>query len=246
MTATHGGRPPAITTAMQIARLRRMLVAWGPVEGRTYPWRTSSDDYLRLLAEVLLQRTRAGAVAAVWPLVVRSFPTARRLAAATDEELILTVRPLGLGLKRARYLKHLGESLVQLGTVPTNFAELGSLPGVGPYSAGAFLASSRGERTAPVDANVRRVLGRVAMGVVTADRKVASTLVSRLLSRGDATVVFHALLDFGSSPCRPRQPLCGSCPGRSFCLYGPSGLQAGQVQAGESAVTTMDNRTGMG
>ena len=197
-----------------------MLAAWGTKEGRTYPWRESSDPYLRLLAEVLLQRTRADAVASIWPSFVTDFGTPDRLAAASEDRIALAIRPLGLSRKRASYLKRLGAELSGSSKLPADLVGLSALPGVGPYSAAAFLTSWRGERTAPVDANVRRVLGRVALGIDAADRHRAAMLVERLLSQGDASAILYALLDFGAAPCRPRRPLCDRCPAGSFCAYG--------------------------
>src|SRR5262245_59645876 len=127
------------TLARRLARLRTTLEAWGPIKGRTYPWRQSDNAYLRLIAEVLLQRTRADAVAAIWPTFVRTFGTPDVLAAASEEQIALVIGPLGLAGKRARYLKHLGQGIAQVGTVPTDPLTLEALPGVGPYSAAAFL-----------------------------------------------------------------------------------------------------------
>src|ERR1019366_4496056 len=145
MTGTNGGRGLGSAATRRVAKLGRVLNVWGPAEGRAYPWRESPDPYLRLLAEVLLQRTRADAVATVWPSFVRDFPTPHQLAAASESRIALSIRPLGLAQKRAAYLKQLGETLSRSGTVPTNLADLMALPGVGPYSAGVFLASWRGD-----------------------------------------------------------------------------------------------------
>jgi A/G-specific adenine glycosylase len=237
MTNTTGHGLAGSTGSRRLARLRASLGAWGPAEGRMYPWRESPDPYLRLVAEVLLQRTRADAVASVWPGFVRSFPTPERLARVAEDRIALTIRPLGLVRKRARYLKRLAEALTESGAVPTDLGTLSALPGVGPYSAAAFLTSWRGVRTAPVDANIRRVLGRVALGVETADEQEAKTLVKRLLSRGDATTILYALLDLGNAPCRPRRPECGRCPARSFCLFGRRELTRSRERATPSATT---------
>lgn len=213
--------PPSHGAAVtrRLARLRTVLEGWGPTEGRTYPWRQCHDPYLRLIAEVLLQRTRADAVAQTWPRFVHTFRTPECLAAASEEEIALAVAPLGLARKRAGYLKDLGRSLTEIGTIPTDTAALVALPGVGPYSAAAFLTSWRGTRTAPVDANIRRVIGRAVLGIDVAHRRETEILVGRLLARGEATTILHALLDFGASPCRPRHPQCEGCPARSFCLF---------------------------
>jgi A/G-specific adenine glycosylase len=203
--------------ARRLSRLRSTLTRWAKTDGRGYPWRQSNDAFLRLVAEVLLQRTRADAVAEVWPAVVREFPTPQKLATATDEQIAATIRSLGLLGKRRGYLRALGEALATMDSIPRDPDALAALPGVGPYSAAAFLAGLEGQRTAPVDANVRRVLGRVVLGEDRADIRTARELAARLLSHGDPGTVLHALLDFGAGPCKPVRPTCKTCPAQRFC-----------------------------
>src|SRR5437660_658680 len=127
--------PPYNVSGREVARLRRRLTSWGPTGMRPFPWRSVSDPYLRLLAEVLLQRTRAEMVAACWAAITSAFPTARHLATAEMGTIVDVIRPLGLANKRARYLRALGQQLVQIGSVPEDHDILVNLPGVGRYSA---------------------------------------------------------------------------------------------------------------
>lgn len=222
--------------ASAIPKLRRVLTAWGSSHGRAFPWRVTPDAYQRLLAEVLLQRTRAASVLSIWPVVVDRFPTTAALAAATTSEIAAAIRTLGLADKRADQLRRLGLALGG-DPIPEDPASLLELPGVGPYSSAAFLTSWKGTRTGPVDANVRRVLGRVVCGVDSIDRRRAESLVGALLRRGDARKILFGLLDFGASPCRPRRASCQGCPAGSFCQYATKAMADAQG-AGETGRTS--------
>lgn len=203
----------------RVAKLRKVLESWGPSSGRTFPWRHAEDAYQRLLAEVLLQRTRADAVASVWREVVYEFPTAFHLASASEAKIEETIRSLGLSRKRTPYLKNLGRALVEAGEIPLDLGALSRLTGIGSYSAAAFLISWKGFRGAPVDSNTRRVLGRVVLGVHAADRETTRVLANRLMARGVPATLLFGLLDLGARPCRPRRPMCDRCPAQSFCMY---------------------------
>src|SRR3990172_1079833 len=206
------------SSSRQIARLRWVLQSWGPSAGRRYPWRVCDDAYQRLLAEVLLQRPRADPVAAVWNDVVVAYPSPSHLASASEGEIARVIRPLGLVNKRTAYLKKLGAALVEAGRIPEDAEELSRMAGIGRYSAAAFLVSWKGARAKPVDANVRRVLGRVAIGE-SVNESDAEALVQQLLSRGDPATLLFGLLDLGARPCRPRNPICAQCPARLFCRF---------------------------
>lgn len=204
-------------TRTRISGLRDALVGWWPHGGRCFPWRVTDDDYLRLIAEVLLQRTRADAVAAVWPRFVERFPTVDHLHRARRKDVRRVVDSLGLGEKRVRNLKLLAGKLAHTSGYPSTVNELATWPGIGPYSAGMFLAVTRGVRTAPVDANVRRVLGRVALGR-PASIKEATVLCQSLTEEGEPETVLFGLLDLGARPCGPREPSCEACPASRWCV----------------------------
>lgn len=220
MSATPGSLPNVgRLIPLQTNKLRRALLQWWPTNGRSYPWRQESDPYLRLVAEVLLERTRAGAVERVWSSFTRRYPTPKDLANASLSDIAAVVSSLGLAKKRSRYLKALGQELEGLGRVPGSKEALLALTGIGPYSAAAFLIGHRGRRLPAVDSNVRRVLGRVVYGIDSASAGDALSLQTRLLSRGDPSKLLFAILDLGASPCRPRSPICEECPARSFCRF---------------------------
>jgi len=95
------------------------------------------------------------------------------------------------------------------GAFPRDVAGLERLPGIGPYTARAVASIAYRIPTGAVDTNVRRVLGRVLAG------DPAALGPARLQAAADRIVDpqrpddwTHALMDIGSTLCRPARPLC--------------------------------------
>jgi A/G-specific adenine glycosylase len=122
-----------------IAAIRRRVRKWGRENYRPFAWREPKHLWHALIAEVLLQRTRAGNVALVYEKFIARFPEAQDLKTATLEEIETLIYPLGLRW-RAPLLKQLCDYLANTdGKVPTTREELLQLPAVGPYVASAML-----------------------------------------------------------------------------------------------------------
>lgn len=200
----------------------RLLARWRKSK-RDYPWRKEKDPYKVLIAEIMLQRTKADQVMPVYPSFIKRFPTPRALAAARLEDVEGFFLRLGL-IWRAEKVKGLGDALVTNfnGRVPDTREGLLSLPGVGEYAADAVLASVYGKNVAAVDANVCRIIGRLfdvkARGEARRDpkfRKVAQQMVPE----GRAKEFNWAMIDLAATICLPRKPRCEICPLIGFCHY---------------------------
>ena len=91
--------------------------------------------------------------------------------------------------RRALALREAARTIVREhgGRVPGTVPELERLPGVGPYTARAVAASAFGVPVAPLDVNVRRVVGRVLGGTVPSGR--LQDAADGLVSRDDPRVV---------------------------------------------------------
>ncbi|MBI2963589.1 MAG: hypothetical protein HYY35_07525 [Deltaproteobacteria bacterium] len=111
-------------------------------------------------------------------------------------------------------------------------AELQRLPGVGMYTAAAWLSLHRGRRAVIIDANVARWLSRVTGLPYNRDprhvrwvKKLADELTPQRAFRE----YNYAVLDFTMSICVPRNPRCDVCPMLSECRYGQARLRAGAL-----------------
>jgi len=91
----------------------RDLLRWGRANRRHFPWRTETDPFRILVAEVLLQRSRGKTVAKVYEALFDRWPDAEMLAKARTSSIRAVIRPLGL-TRRAEILRNLARSVVEL------------------------------------------------------------------------------------------------------------------------------------
>src|ERR671918_12616 len=146
-------------------RFRRRLLDWYRRHGRDLPWRRTRDPYRILVSEVMLQQTQVDRVLPKYEEWLQKYPTFAALAAAPEEDVSATWRPLGYNV-RPRRLHAIARESVQRygGELPGDEPTLRSFKGIGAYTAGAVLSFRFGQRAAILDTNVARVLFRVFIG----------------------------------------------------------------------------------
>ena len=201
--------------------ITRRLLRWGRRNFQDYPWRRTTNDWQALVAEVLLQRTRANSVVPVFNEFVARYPTPAALARSSQAELETLIFPLGLRW-RGPLLLQLGAALEALGgEVPRDLKALGALPGVGPYASSSWLAFHGGKRAVIIDANVVRVICRLTgnqMDGETRRKRWLADQADMLTPKRSWRAYNYAILDFGMLICRPH-PVCDGCPLGWLCRH---------------------------
>lgn len=125
---------------------------------RYFPWRDISDPYRVFVSEIMLQQTQTERVVEKYTQFIRKWPVVRALAKASLSEVIRNWNGLGYN-RRAKYL-HLaaGEIMSRFnGVFPNSPADLITLPGVGPYTAGAVSTFAFNLPNIFIDTNIRSV-----------------------------------------------------------------------------------------
>lgn len=202
---------------------RSRLLVWYAENGRNLPWRRRSiSKYKLVVSEILLQRTRAEAVASFFNTFFSRYPSWKKLAAADEAEIGQVIRPIGLWKRRARTLKQLATVMAKRnGRFPRTRAEVeGSLPGVGQYIANSIFLLCHGEPQPLLDGNMARVLERVFGPRKRSDIRYdpyLQALAFQVVQCNDAKELNWAILDLAATTCLPRKPRCSSCPLGSFC-----------------------------
>ena len=79
------------------------LLRWFEANGRDLPWRHTHDPYAIWLSEVILQQTRVVQGQAYWERFMKTYPTVRDLASASEDDVLLLWEGLGY-YSRARNL----------------------------------------------------------------------------------------------------------------------------------------------
>lgn len=202
---------------------RRRVLKWGREHYKEFPWRKPAKLWHALIAEVLLQRTRAKNVVPVYHAFITHFPEPETLKTATLEEIERLIYPLGLRW-RAPLLKKLCDYLAATGgRVPDTYEKLLELPAVGPYVAAAMVSLHCGKRAVLIDANVVRWLCRMVdrpMDGETRRDKWLIQLAEAMTPRPNVCEFNYAMLDFTMEICA-KKPLCAQCPvGPKLCAHG--------------------------
>lgn len=219
MSELQRGIPPA----ENISLFRKKIIRWFNKNGRSYPWRETRDPFRVLIAEMMLRRTKADQVKAVYERLFAQYPDVQSLAGGRNKSIGKILYPLGLKWRMpaftlvAREIKRKHES-----TVPETREELKSLPGVGEYVAGAVLSLAYAKKEWIVDSNIVRLFRRY-FGIKTSkegrrDRHVIE--VAKIYASGrNPRKANLAILDFTAVVCTPRKPDCEKCPLRTNCHY---------------------------
>jgi A/G-specific adenine glycosylase len=199
----------------------RRLRAWYRIHARDLPWRRTRDPYHILVSELMLQQTQVSRVLDYYGRFLTRYPTLASLATARPKQ----VRDAWSGLgyyARARNLHKLSRQLTRADqNLPDDPAELRTLPGIGPYTAGAVASFAFERRAALVDTNVARVLLRVfAPGKhPKTNHKLAWQIAKAVLPKTGRTAYTHnqALMELGALVCTARVHHCTRCPLRALC-----------------------------
>jgi A/G-specific adenine glycosylase len=194
---------------------------------RQLPWRSPPgesppDPYRVWLSEVMLQQTTVATVIPRFELFVDRWPTIGALAAAGDEEILSEWAGLGY-YARARNLIACAREIVEKGGFPVSAEELRELPGIGAYTSAAIAAIAFGEQAAAVDTNVERVVARLH-GLKQIRRKEIERLVLTMMPSDRPGDFVQAMMDLGATICRPRNPVCRTCPLSGQCMAFGSGV----------------------
>jgi A/G-specific adenine glycosylase len=177
---------------------------------------------------MMLQQTTVATVVPYWERFLERFPDVTALAAAPEDEVLALWSGLGY-YRRARQLHAAARQVVaeRDAVLPTDLEGWRSLPGIGPYAAGAIASLGLGLGEPAVDANVRRVLGRWFFGPGPSPAPSPRAIEDRareLVPRVRPGDWNEALMELGATVCQPRQPSCTACPVASHCGAARAGL----------------------
>ncbi len=202
----------------------QQLIEWWRKNGRDFPWRGERNPYKVLVAEMLLQRTRAQNVVPVYTRFLNSFGSPREISEASDEDIRRCLRSLGL-IWRAEKLIETFRVISRdfHGKIPLEKDDLLKLPGIGDYISSAFRTFYGGSSDPLIDTNTVRVLCRLRGEPVNDSIRRGESIrifYSNLLGSSDPVEFGYALIDLASVICRPSNPLCKICPVLDLCSTG--------------------------
>ncbi len=212
------------------------LLAWYDKHGRDLPWRRRWPElapaYHVWLSEIMLQQTVVATAIPYFLDFTRRWPTINALAAAPIDDVLAAWAGLGY-YARARNLHKAavvvakewgGEFYCPNNNMCENDgyceSHLRTLPGVGPYTAGAIAAIGFGQQAVVVDGNIERLFSRYfgnETPLPAAKMEIGLTYKS-LLPVDRPSDFPQALMDFGNAVCTPKRPGCAGCCLADSCI----------------------------
>jgi A/G-specific adenine glycosylase len=167
----------------------------------------------------MLQQTQVQRALLYYEKFLQRYPTVEDLARAEEPEVRETWEGLGY-YARARNLQRASQKIVETydGRFPKRPEELATLPGIGPYTAGAIASFAFRRDAAILDTNAARVLTRFF--ALPAEKQTQGFLwkvARRVTPAGQAHLFNQAIMDVGATICVARTPRCPVCPLRPVC-----------------------------
>lgn len=208
------------------------LLDWYDRHGRhDLPWQKNRSLYRVWVSEIMLQQTQVKTVIPYFRRFMQRFPSLKRLAAASVDEVLQYWAGLGY-YSRARNLHKAAVMVTEQhgGRIPRTLDALMQLPGIGRSTAAAILSQALDQRQTILDGNVKRVLARYHgvpgwPGDKAVERELWRHAEQHTPARRNADYT-QAIMDLGASLCSRSRPDCGLCPLGSDC----HAFRSGQVE----------------
>ncbi|MBN1892863.1 A/G-specific adenine glycosylase [bacterium] len=211
-----------IITSSEKKCFQGRLLRWFHKNQRKMPWRGIQDPYKTWISEIMLQQTQVETVIPYYLNFIHKFPTVKALANAALFDVMKAWEGLGY-YARARNLHSAANTVCMRhqGRIPDTLDGLMSLPGIGPYTAGAILSIAYRKPVPVLDGNIIRVFSRYFQLTESVDNlliKKKLWLISKLLLPDKYASDFNqGLMELGSLICTPKNPDCEKCPVMAGC-----------------------------
>lgn len=205
-------------TQPDVPILRERLLDWYFVCKRAMPWRAeigkTPNPYHVLVSEFMLQQTTVQTVIPYFERFIERLPTIEALAQTSLDDVYTLWQGLGY-YSRAKNLHKAATQICDLNAFPQDIETLKTLAGIGPYTSASISAIAFDHPTMPVDGNVMRVMSRlfaIAEPKGTKLQEQSQEAVHIFSGKKDNTHSAQALMELGALVCKPKNPLCDTCP----------------------------------
>ncbi len=208
-------------------QLQKKIIKWFLANKRDLPWRENRTPYRIWIAEIMLQQTQVATVIDYYEKWMKKFPTLEKCAKSSEKEIIKYWAGLGY-YNRARNIHQTAKIIMNdmNEKFPEDHATLLSLPGIGPYTAGAISSLAFGKREPILDGNVERLLIRLSnYQGLSKDKKTqnflwetAKNILPQQADKKSSGLFNEGMMEIGATICTPGYPSCPICPLSNLCL----------------------------
>ena len=192
------------------------LINWYNHNKRDLPWRKTKDPYKIWVSEIILQQTRIEFGIKYYNKFLKRYPDVKKLANSKEIDLMKIWEGLGYYSRAINMLKTAKIVLNSFnGVFPLGYEELIQLPGIGDYTASAISSICNDELQVVVDGNVLRFLSRIHKIDLPIEsiktKKYFKKLGFKLIQDVKPGDFNQALMDYGSTICKPKKFDCNNC-----------------------------------
>ena len=202
-------------------KISESIISWYLINKRDLPWRKTKNSYKIWVSEIILQQTKISQGINYYNKFISKFPNLESLAKSNNSEILKVWQGLGYYNRALNMLKNAKILHNKKREFPKSYNELIKLKGVGEYTASAISSICNNEKKAVLDGNVYRVLSRV-FNISKPINKLSSQKLFKqkaedLLPEANFGDYNQAIMDFGSTQCKPTNPKCNTCVIIKYC-----------------------------
>jgi A/G-specific adenine glycosylase len=183
-----------------ILEFQQMVLSYYNNYGRDMAWRDTTDPYLILVSEIMLQQTQVERVKIKYPEFIRAFPDFASLADAPLDKVLSVWQGMGYN-RRAIALQKCAIRVMNEygGILPADVDLLATFPGIGKATASSIAAFAFNLPVVFIETNIRRVFIHFFFSCTdTVSDADLLPIVEKSLYKENPRVWYWALMDLGS------------------------------------------------
>lgn len=172
-----------------------------------------ADPFTLLVSVLLSAQTTDERVNMVTPALFTLAATPEAMATTPVEDILNSIRSVGLAPTKAKNIRRLSELLVErhAGLIPADMEALEALPGVGHKTAGVVMIQAFDSPAFPVDTHIHRLAAR--WGLSTGKNVVKTEADLKCVFPRETWIKLHLqIIYFGREHCPARGHDLTSCP----------------------------------
>ena len=180
-----------------------------------------ADPYQLLVAVILSAQCTDKRVNIITPGFFLRFPTAEKLAKASNEEVFELVKSCSYPNNKTKHLTGMAKMLTEKfgSVVPADVKILQELPGVGRKTANVIASVVYNLPVMAVDTHVFRVAARIGLTTNARTPLQAERQLIKFIPEEKIPLAHHWLILHGRYICLARKPKCDECGLTGFCRY---------------------------
>lgn len=194
-----------------------------------------NDPFELIVSVILSAQCTDKRVNMITPPLFKKYPDAQSMSMAEPEDIFEYIKSCTYPNNKSKHLAAMARMLVNefAGIVPPDPGELQKLPGVGRKTANVLASVLFDKPVIAVDTHVFRVSQRIglvknARTPLEAEKQLTVNIPEPLRHNAHHWLILH-----GRYICRARNPLCGECGLKEFCLYYLKNIRRNEVKGKE-------------